>query len=112
MLGNGGAFLLEDAAYPCYRPEDAAVGAIRRPVQVLVGEAGAPWAPPMADWLAGRLGREVASMPGGHGPTWTSYRSAPAPVQEALCNSPSAEVRTTIAAFDRHQRTNAAQKED
>ena len=40
------------------------------------------------------------------------YRSAPAPIQEALRNSPSADVRTNIAAFDRHYRANAAHKED
>jgi pimeloyl-ACP methyl ester carboxylesterase len=67
MLGNAEAFLLEDAPYPRYWPDDAALSAIRHPVHVLLGEAGAPWAPQMAVWLARRLGTEVACVPGGHG---------------------------------------------
>lgn len=67
VLGNGQAFLLEDAAYPRYRPDDSAIAAIRSPVFVLVGELPAPWALPMAAWLAGERGTEVESVPGGHG---------------------------------------------
>lgn len=67
MLGNGQTYILEDAAYPRYHPAVAAVAAIRKPVQVLVGDAGAPWAPPMAAWLAGALGTAVVAVPGGHG---------------------------------------------
>jgi pimeloyl-ACP methyl ester carboxylesterase len=67
MVANGEAFLLEDAAYPRYRPEETSLAAIRLPVHVLIGEAGAPWAPPMAVWLAGVLGTDVVTVPGGHG---------------------------------------------
>ena len=67
VLGNGEAFLIEDAAYPRYRPDDSAIAAIRSPIHVLVGESPAPWAPPMAAWLAGVLGTEVDRVPGGHG---------------------------------------------
>lgn len=80
VLGNGPTFLIEDAAYPRYRPADAAVQAIRRPIHVLVGEAGAPWAPPMAAWLAEVLGTEVKRVPGGHG----AYIDNPAEFAMAL----------------------------
>jgi pimeloyl-ACP methyl ester carboxylesterase len=67
VLGNGQAFLIEDAAYPRYRPDAPDIAAIRRPISVLVGESSAPWAPLMAAWLAGVLGTAVESVPGGHG---------------------------------------------
>lgn len=80
MLDNARAFLLEDGAYPRYQPDDSTLAAIRHPVHVLLAEAGAPWAPPMAAWLAERLATEVTSVSGGHG----AYLDEPEQLAAAL----------------------------
>lgn len=67
VLGNGQTYLIDHAAFSEYRPDEAAVAAIYRPIYVLVGEVGAPWAPAMAAWLTHLLGTEVETVPGRHG---------------------------------------------
>ncbi len=80
MLRNGEAFLSEDAAYPRYQPDGSTLASIQRPVLVLIGQDGAPWARPMAGWVARLLGTEVGRVPGGHG----AYLDDPRGSAEAL----------------------------
>lgn len=80
VLGNGETYLIDHAAFVRYRLEDAAVAAIGKPIHVLVGEAGAPWAPAMAAWLAHLVGTEVEAIPGRHG----GYADVPGEFAAAL----------------------------
>lgn len=69
LTGNGETlFGVEMGAFETYRPDDASLGAIEVPVQVLIGEDGAPPFHQAAAWLAERLGLRPTAMAGGHTP--------------------------------------------
>lgn len=54
-----------------YRPDEAAIAAIRQPVRVLIGkETLVPFAPAVSDWLADLTKTQVAAISGGHGAYW------------------------------------------
>lgn len=50
-----------------YRPTDAELAGVQRPVSVLFGAESAPFFGEAANWLAERLGTEAVTIPGGHG---------------------------------------------
>jgi pimeloyl-ACP methyl ester carboxylesterase len=70
ILGNAATFIgIEMRSVESYRPNDAALAAVRPPVRVLVGEQSSPFFAEIAHWLAQRLGVEVSRTPGTHTPT-------------------------------------------
>ncbi len=67
MLGNGETCLItEMPVFPAYEPDEATLAAIEVPLRVMVGPDSALGEP--AGWLAGQLGVELESLPGGHTP--------------------------------------------
>ncbi len=67
MLGNGETCLItEMPVFPAYEPDEATLAAVEVPVRVMVGPDSAIGEP--AGWLAGLLGVELESLPGGHTP--------------------------------------------
>ncbi len=67
MLGNGETCLItEMPVFPAYEPDEATLAAVEVPVRVMVGPDSAFGEP--AGWLAGQLGVELESLPGGHTP--------------------------------------------
>ncbi len=50
-----------------YRPSDEELARVARPVKVLFGADSPPFFGEAAHWLAGRLGTEAVTIPGGHG---------------------------------------------
>jgi len=50
-----------------YRPSDEELASIQRPVTVLYGADSPPFFGEAARWLAGRLGTNAITIPGGHG---------------------------------------------
>jgi pimeloyl-ACP methyl ester carboxylesterase len=71
MQGNGETlFDIEMGKFEDYRPDDATLGAISVPVEVLVSEESAPFFAEAAGWLAARLGVETVRTPGTHTPQW------------------------------------------
>lgn len=62
-------FTIEMPAFQSYRPDERALGALSVPARVLVGEDQmVPLFHEAGAWLAERLGTDVASSPGAHGP--------------------------------------------
>jgi len=80
MLGNAETFLDVERTLESYRPDDATLAAIAVPVQVLLSQESAPIIAEVAEWLALRLGVEVASTPGTH----TPYQDHPNELSEAI----------------------------
>ena len=79
MLGNAETCLVtEMPVFPAYEPDEAALAAVEVPVRVMVGPDSALGEP--AGWLAGQLGVELESLPGGH----TPYFDRPQEMAEAL----------------------------
>jgi pimeloyl-ACP methyl ester carboxylesterase len=79
MLGNGETCLVtEMPVFPAYEPDEATLVAVEVPVRVMVGPDSAIGE--SAGWLAGRLGVELESLPGGH----TPYFDRPQEMAEAL----------------------------
>lgn len=79
MLGNGETCLVtEMPVFPAYGPDEAALAAVEVSVRVMVGPDSAIGEP--AGWLAGQLGVELESLPGGH----TPYFDRPQEMAEAL----------------------------
>jgi pimeloyl-ACP methyl ester carboxylesterase len=71
MQGNGETlFDIEMGKFEDYRPDDATLGAVSVPVEVLVSEESAPFFTEAAGWLAERLGVEIVRTPGTHTPQW------------------------------------------
>jgi pimeloyl-ACP methyl ester carboxylesterase len=71
MQGNGETlFGIEMGKFEDYRPDDATLGAISVPVEVLVSEESPPFFAEAAGWLAARLGVEIVRTPGTHTPQW------------------------------------------
>jgi pimeloyl-ACP methyl ester carboxylesterase len=71
VQGNGETlFDIEMGKFEDYRPDDATLGAISVPVEVLVSEESAPFFAEAAQWLAARLGVEIVRTPGTHTPQW------------------------------------------
>ena len=68
----------EMPVFPAYGPDEAALAAVEVPVRVMVGPDSAIGEP--AGWLAGQLGVELESLPGGH----TPYFDRPQEMAEAL----------------------------
>jgi len=67
MLGNGETCLVtEMPVFPAYEPDEATLAAVEVPLRVMVGPESALGEP--AGWLAGQLGVELESLPGGHTP--------------------------------------------
>lgn len=50
-----------------YKPADADLAGVQRPVAVLYGADSPPFFGEAANWLAGRLGTEALTIPGSHG---------------------------------------------
>ena len=50
-----------------YRPTDEELASAQRPIAVLYGAESPPFFGEAANWLAGRLGTTVLTIPGGHG---------------------------------------------
>lgn len=73
MLGNAGmVFGVELPAFQAYRPDEAALRAAHVPIHVVVGaQQAAPFFGEAAAWLAERLGTDVRTWPGAHGPQFT-----------------------------------------
>jgi pimeloyl-ACP methyl ester carboxylesterase len=79
MLGNGETCLVtEMPVFPAYEPDEAALAAVEVPARVMVGPDSALGE--TAGWLAGQLGVELESLPGGH----TPYFDRPQEMAEAL----------------------------
>jgi pimeloyl-ACP methyl ester carboxylesterase len=79
MLGNGETCLVtEMPVFPAYGPDEATLAAVEVPVRVMVGPESALGEP--AGWLAGQLGVELESLPGGH----TPYFDRPREMAETL----------------------------
>ena len=79
MLGNGETCLVtEMPVFPAYGPDEATLTAVEVPVRVMVGPESGFGEP--AGWLAGQLGVELESLPGGH----TPYFDRPREMAEAL----------------------------
>jgi pimeloyl-ACP methyl ester carboxylesterase len=79
MLGNGETCLItEMPVFPAYEPDEATLAAVEVPLRVMVGPESALGEP--AGWLAGQLGVELESLPGGH----TPYFDRPQEMAEAL----------------------------
>lgn len=53
--------------FESYRPADEDLAKVQRPVAVLFGADSPPFFGEAANWLAGRLGTDVLTIPGGHG---------------------------------------------
>jgi pimeloyl-ACP methyl ester carboxylesterase len=71
MQANGETLLgIEMGNFEPYRPDDATLGAISAPVQVLLSEESAPFFADCAGWLAPRLGADIVRTPGTHAPQW------------------------------------------
>ena len=69
MLGNGETlFGIEFGTIDAYRPDDATLAAVQRPVVLLAGTDSPPFMAEAARRLAARLRAEVAGLPGGHMP--------------------------------------------
>jgi pimeloyl-ACP methyl ester carboxylesterase len=68
----------EMPVFPAYEPDEATLAAVEVPVRVMVGPDSAFGEP--AGWLAGQLGVELESLPGGH----TPYFDRPQELAEAL----------------------------
>jgi pimeloyl-ACP methyl ester carboxylesterase len=69
MRGNGETlFNIEMGKFEPYRPDDRTLAAIPVPVQVLVSEDSPAFFTEAANWLAERLGVEIARTPGTHTP--------------------------------------------
>src|SRR5918998_6841419 len=67
MLGNGETCLVtEMPVFPAYEPDEATLAAVEVPVRVMVSPDSVLGEP--AGWLAGQLGVELESLPGGHTP--------------------------------------------
>ncbi len=67
MLGNGETCLItEMPVFPAYEPDEATLAAVEVPLRVMVGPDSVLGEP--AGWLAGQLGVELESLPGGHTP--------------------------------------------
>jgi pimeloyl-ACP methyl ester carboxylesterase len=78
-LGNAETCLVtEMPVFPAYEPDEATLAAVEVPVRVMVGPDSAIGEP--AGWLAGQLGVELESLPGGH----TPYFDRPQEMAEAL----------------------------
>jgi pimeloyl-ACP methyl ester carboxylesterase len=79
---NGEVLLgIELESFLRYRPDEAAIAAVRRPVRVLIGkETLLPFAPAVCGWLADLLKTQVGTISGGHGTYW----DAPAQMAEEL----------------------------
>jgi pimeloyl-ACP methyl ester carboxylesterase len=77
--GNAETCLVtEMPVFPAYEPDEATLAAVEVPVRVMVGPDSAIGEP--AGWLAGQLGVELESLPGGH----TPYFDRPQEMAEAL----------------------------
>jgi pimeloyl-ACP methyl ester carboxylesterase len=68
MLGNAETFLGVERTLESYRPDDATLATITMPVQVLLSDRSHPFIAEVDEWLASRLGVEVALTPGTHTP--------------------------------------------
>ncbi len=65
-------FTIEMPAFQAYRPDEAGLRSLNVPVRVLVGEdETVPLFAEAASWLAERLGTEILSSPGAHGPQFS-----------------------------------------
>jgi pimeloyl-ACP methyl ester carboxylesterase len=73
MLANAPmVFEIELPAFQTYRPDDDALSALKPAARVLVGrDQMAPFFAEAAGWLAERLGTDVVTSPGAHGPQFT-----------------------------------------
>lgn len=81
LLSNGATFLTHEFdRYEWYRPTDAELASVKRPVTVLFGTTSAPFFRPVAEWLAKRLGAEAIPLAGGH----TPQRDRPQEVAEIV----------------------------
>ncbi len=81
MLGNGETlFQIEFGTFETYRPSDADLASVSRPVVVLAGTESPPFLLETSRWLAGALGIQTETLPGGHAP----YLDRPAQVAETL----------------------------
>jgi pimeloyl-ACP methyl ester carboxylesterase len=66
---NGPTFFgSEIGNFEPYRPDDATLAAISRPVLMLVSAGSVPFFAEAAAWLAGRLGVQITRTPGTHTP--------------------------------------------
>jgi pimeloyl-ACP methyl ester carboxylesterase len=81
MLENADTFFtVELGPLGSYRPDEAALGALRVPVELLVSDLSAPFRAEIADWLAERIGAPVRRTPGTH----TPYHDHPRELVEAI----------------------------
>ena len=81
LLSSAATFLIHEFdRYEWYRPADAELAAVRRPVMIMAGTASAPFFRPAADWLAARLSTQVVPISGGH----TPQRDRPEEVAETI----------------------------
>jgi pimeloyl-ACP methyl ester carboxylesterase len=69
---NGDVLLgIELESFLHYRPDEAAITAVERPVRVLMGrETLLPFAPAVCGWLAALVKTQVGTISGGHGAYW------------------------------------------
>jgi pimeloyl-ACP methyl ester carboxylesterase len=69
IRGNGETlFGIEMGTFESYRPDDATLGAVSVPVQVVVSEESPPFFAEAGAWLAARIGVEIVRTPGTHTP--------------------------------------------
>lgn len=85
MLSNGETlFTIEFGKFEDYRPDDASLAAVRRPVQIMVGSESAPFFAEPTQWLATRLGVKPTILPGGHAPYFDRPRSVAETIRSVL----------------------------
>lgn len=88
MVGNGRALFGTELGWEHYRPDDATLGAIAVPIEVLAGRDTAPPFSEAATWLAERLGTRVRQLPGGHVPMFTHPQELAATLRPLLRPTP------------------------
>ena len=89
MLENGQvAMTMELPVFETYRPDAAALSALRVPAHVLVGsEQRLPLFYEAGTWLADALGTELVASPGAHGPQFDRPRELAACIQALSASS-------------------------
>jgi pimeloyl-ACP methyl ester carboxylesterase len=69
MLNNGETlFQVEFGVLEAYRPGDAELASVERPVEVMAGTESPPFLGDTSRWLAAALNTPLRTLPGGHAP--------------------------------------------
>lgn len=69
MLNNGETlFQVEFGMFEAWRPSDAELASVQRPVEVMAGTESPPFLAETSRWLAAALNTPLRTLPGGHAP--------------------------------------------